>query len=191
MSSDSSTGGHLPLGGGLTARAQEDALHDTLAALAGLPGAMVRPRWQPSPPRQPASHEDWCAFGTLDEQPQGHQLVHGDDAAVLHAESRLAALASFYGPGAAERARAVRLGLGVAQNRAALAAVGLVAVEAGAIVQAAALVGQTWVPRYDLAITLRRGDTVAVPIRNLAGLSGTLSDGATGVDLVRPTEGGT
>ncbi|WP_413207764.1 hypothetical protein [Rhodospirillum sp. A1_3_36] len=178
MSNDSATGGFLPLDTGLTAHAQEDAICETIAALSGLSGGMVRPRWQPKPPPQPAEHENWCAFGVIDEQPEGISLSHKPGLSVLHSEDRLTIMASFYGPEAHAKAKAVKLGLAVKQNREGLWRAGMVLVKVGGLVAAPDLVGQKWVGRQDLTVTLRRGDDVAVPIRDLVEAPVVLSGGA-------------
>ncbi|MFT2520511.1 hypothetical protein ACMWQB_30330, partial [Escherichia coli] len=41
----------------------DNLLHDMIAGISGLPRAMVRPRWQPTVPKQPEPGVNWCAFG--------------------------------------------------------------------------------------------------------------------------------
>ncbi len=46
--------------------ALEDFIHDFIAGVTGIAADMVRPRWQPTPPRQPPVGANWCAFGVTE-----------------------------------------------------------------------------------------------------------------------------
>ncbi|WP_142850864.1 hypothetical protein [Telmatospirillum sp. J64-1] len=168
MSNNSATGGPLAVEGGLSREALEDVIHDLLAGLTGLEGALIRPRYQPKPPPQPKPEVDWCAFGITEAAPEGTQLIQGDGAAVLHSQASLTVALSFYGPGGDVLAGRVRAGLQIAQNREGLRAAGLAYVSAGAIIAGAELVGGSWLPRFDLTLTLRQAEALAVAIENLA-----------------------
>lgn len=61
-------------------RKTEDVLHDLIAALTGIPGRYVRPRWQPEPPRMPGPDVTWCAFGITGEAGAGTFLVQRPSA---------------------------------------------------------------------------------------------------------------
>ncbi|MDW3684903.1 hypothetical protein RA280_24745 [Cupriavidus sp. CV2] len=195
---DSSTGGYLapavaspPLEG--------DALDDVLQALVvgitGLPGAMVRPRWQPTVPKQPEPGVNWCAFGiTSTALDAGPAFVHAGDYidGVVLADStpvvtgtgpvaysntngrdtywrheQIEMLCTFYGPSGMQYAAQLRDGLYVPQNREQLGLLDMAFVEAGTIRAAPDLVNQQWVRRYDLTVTLRRKITRTYPVLNL------------------------
>src|SRR5574340_383319 len=66
MANTSATGGYLspdasalPLEGD----ALDALLQGMVVGITGLPGAMVRPRWQSVVPKQPEPTVDWCAIG--------------------------------------------------------------------------------------------------------------------------------
>lgn len=172
MTNDSSTGGPLnPTTNGMPINALEDALHDLIAKATNLPGAMIRPRWQPTPPKQPEANEDWCAFGIIGIDEEAAQLVQGDNEARLHTEDLLDVLFSFYGPAALQNARAVKNALHIGQNRDPLRSIGVAVVDAAAINPAADLVGGRWLGRFDLSLVLRQAENAVVNIKNMAGIA--------------------
>lgn len=180
---DSSTGGYLAPSGTppLADAGLADAFQAMVVGITGLPGKMVRPRWQPDPPPQPEASIDWCAIGVqvLDIE-NGPYIAHdgsGDGSDTVTQWETVEALASFYGPAGQVNAIRLRGGLAVPQNCEALLADGIVFVEARRITQANALVNQTWVPKYDLALTFRRQVTRTYPILNLLSAEGTIGDG--------------
>ena len=129
-----------------------------VCGLTDLAGAMVRPRWQPCPPKMPDARMPWCAFGIINQSSPGYTAWH--DRGVIHVQTdeRLVVLFSFYGPGALSLARALRDGLYVEQNRAMLRqGANLALVSAGDIVAAPELVNMKWIRRQDIQITFVRG----------------------------------
>lgn len=163
MPNDSSTGGYLSPG--VASPPLEDldldaVLQPVVVGITGLPGAMVRPRWQPVVPKQPEPDVDWCAIGVLDIRPEDTPVLQhvpggeGTDEMVRH--ELLDVLASFYGPRAGRFASMLHDGLFVPQNREGLRAAGMALIYTGGITPAPELVNQQWVRRMDLTLTLRR-----------------------------------
>lgn len=170
MANDSATGGYLTVSAGLSREALENALQAWIVGLTELPAPMVRPRFQAKPPKQPRHDVNWCAFGVTANQPEGAQLVQGEDAARLDQWELLTGLASFYGPDGEDLARTLLVRAQVPQNRVMLRAAGLVLVECGQRVRVPELIGETWLDRHDLPMTLRRGPVAgegAVAIRTI------------------------
>src|SRR6516225_1986045 len=180
MANDSSTGGYLqpavtspPL--------EDDALtaifQQMIVGITALPGNMVRPRWQPNPPKQPEPTVSWCALGiavqTLDDGPA---IVHnsagnGSDTYIRHEQIDL--LASFYGPNAMQNAQLLSDGLAIPQNLEQLKAQDMNSVDTGQIRAAPDLINEQWVRRYDLELTFRRKITRTFPILNILTAQGT------------------
>lgn len=185
MPNDSSTGGYLqPLA---TSPPLEDAALDAVfqqlvAGLTGLPGSMVRPRWQPVVPKQPEPTQNWCAIGVTEDDPDDYPAVihqstgNGHDNFYQH--ETLNVLASFYGPNSMSFAKLARNGLYIAQNREALMAAGFDVLEAKRITAAPELVNQQWIRRYDLTIRIRRQVVRAYPVLNILSADGTLEAGS-------------
>ncbi|SEI98906.1 hypothetical protein SAMN04244579_02716 [Azotobacter beijerinckii] len=173
MANTSATGGYLSPAGTPTPadQALEDILQPMLVGITGLHGAMVRPRWQPSPPKQPEPSVDWCAFGVMATRPDANPAIEhdgsddGEDRYQRHQEVTL--LATFYGPNAQAYGQILSDGLYVPQNGEALHAQNMAFVEAGDLVAAPELINQQWVRRYDLRIRLRRKIERTYPVLNI------------------------
>lgn len=165
MATDSSAAGFLvPVAEPLADDALTDALQPTLVGLTGLPGVMVRPRWQPRPPNQPQAGQNWLAFGINNTEsdtyadhvhaPEGGEGWTGSMS--IERDETLFVLLSFYGPSAKRNAERVRAGIVLDQNRASLAQYNLFVVECQAAVPVPALVHDLWTARVDTTLVLRR-----------------------------------
>lgn len=176
MSNTSATGGYLESTDIVGQADVEDALQAAVAGITGLPGNLVRPRWQPEPPRQPKAEVTWCAIGALEYAATSH-VRHdsegdGYDVIVTHAD--VSAMASFYGPDADGAAFRLRDGLLVAQNRAALRKQGLAVVEIGTVSRRPEPSGTRWLERLDVPLVFRWGTERRVPVLNILKSSGTM-----------------
>lgn len=178
---DSSTGGYLspavaspPL--------EDDALtaifQQMIVGITALPGNMVRPRWQPNPPKQPEPTVNWCALGisvqTLDDGPAivHNQAGNGSDTYIRH--EQIDVLASFYGPAAMQNAQLLSDGLAIPQNLEQLKAQDMNSVDTGQIRAAPDLINEQWIRRYDLQMTFRRKITRSYAVLNILTAQGTV-----------------
>lgn len=131
-----------------------------IVGLTGLPGNMVRPRWQPTVPKQPEPTVNWCAIGVTDSESDANPVIahngSGEGSDTFLRNEILTVLASFYGPNASAYASQARDGIFVSQNNDMLTAnlMGLVSV--GPKRPAPELVNQQWVRRFDFEIRVRR-----------------------------------
>jgi len=174
VANDSSTGGYiLPAG---SPAPLEDAALDALfqqvvTGVTGLLGAMVRPRWQPTVPKQPEPATNWCAIGVTNIEPDDYPVEIHDDTGDGHdnyaVHETLVVLASFYGPNSMSNAKVMRDGLYIAQNREALTQQGITVTDVGKPVAAPELVNQQWIRRYDVDIRFRRKVERTYPILNI------------------------
>lgn len=164
MANDSSSAGYLAPG---SEPDYDDDLDDVLQAavvgITGLPGNLVRPRWQPNPPQQPEFDVNWCAFGvtrvsgdTFSYQGFDPTANDANGAVSLEEDELLYCLASFYGPNAMRNCKRLRAGLAIGQNRAMLASNNVALVEVGESVNLPALLQEKWVKRVDVTVTFRR-----------------------------------
>lgn len=174
MPNDSSTGGYLvpvapspPLEG-----SDLDAvLQQYVVGVTGLPGALVRPRWQPVVPKQPEADVTWCAIGVMRTKSDDYPAIahdgagEGQDNFSRHQE--LVVLASFYGPQAQAMAEQLRDGAYVGQNNDQLKASQMSLRGVGEVRAAPDLVNQQWIRRYDVEISLRRKIERVYPVRNI------------------------
>lgn len=161
MSINSTTSGFLAP---ITAPSYDDALDDILQAavvgIVGLPGNLVRPRWQPNPPNQPPFDTDWCAFGVVRSEVDtfaysAHDPTN-DGTSSVDRDELLYVLHSFYGPNSASNCERFRDGFEISQNRDTLATAGVQLVEVGEAVTLPALLQEKWVRRRDVTVTYRR-----------------------------------
>jgi hypothetical protein len=149
----------------------DDYLHGFLAALSTLPGALVRPRWQPEPPNLPNFATNWLAWGItdIDEDRFAYQEQRSEDGgyAVVERDELLTMLLSFYGPKAGQLAKQVSNSVQLSQNRSYLRAQNMTVVEVMNQVRVPALLKEKWVPRVDMRILFRRRASASYRIRTL------------------------
>jgi hypothetical protein len=182
VANDSSTGGYLAP---TTALPAEDAALDAIlvglvAGVVGLPGNLVRPRWQLVPPTQPEASTDWCAIGVVDEDPDPNiSLLHsgvGQGSSTSVDNDIITVLASFYGPSARGNAKVLRTGLMIPQNREKLYFVGLALVEIpGKSRFLPDMVNQRTLRRVDISMRFRRRTVLNWTILNLLQMQGTVA----------------
>ena len=145
--------------------ALEDVITATVAGITGIDPTLVRPRWQPSPPKEPEYCIDWCGVGVLNETPDAGlpSIIHnpadngGLGSSTTYQQSILEIMASFYGPNARGLASLLRDGLMVSQNREAMAALDMALVsKPGESRRVPELINNIWRNRVDVSFSVRR-----------------------------------
>lgn len=173
MANTSASGGYLTPAGTPTPadEALEDILQPMVVGITGLPGKMVRPRWQPGNPKQPEPTVNWCAIGVMHTKQDANPAIEhdgtGDGADQYQRHQDVILLATFYGPNAQAYGQLLSDGMYVPQNGEALRALNMAFVEAGDLIAAPDLINQQWVRRYDLRIRLRRKIERTYPVFNI------------------------
>lgn len=173
MPNDSSTGGVLTPSSPppLTDASLEAILQQLVVGLTGLPGRLVRPRWQSTTPKQPEPSTNWCAIGVTSITPDANPaILHnaaGGGSDTLFRHEQIEVLLSFYGPQGQQYAAQVRDGFWLPQNNDALKANLMGFVEADVLRSVPELVNQQWVRRYDFSVWLRRQVVRTYPVLNL------------------------
>lgn len=153
-------------------------LQKMVMALTGLPGTLVRPRWQPMPPSQPPAETTWASVGVqrveADEfpyivhDPSGTfpgALAPGVDRMQRHAT--LTVLVTFYGPEAEDTGGRLRDALYIPQQMEGMRPLKLLTVRD--LARAPEMINQQWIDRVDLEIDLRMQINRVYPIYDLAG----------------------
>jgi len=131
-----------------------------IVGLTGLPGNMVRPRWQPSPPKQPEATANWCALGVtvidIDSNPAVVHNPAGNGSDTQYQHEKIEILCSFYGPLGQRYAAMFRDGLKVSQTAEYFRSnlMGIVGMDR--IISAPELFNQTWFRRYDMKFSVNR-----------------------------------
>lgn len=151
-------------------------LQQYVAALTGIDGALVRPRWQTEPPNQPDIGTTWIALGvSIIRGDTNAAEIHAADgaASTIYRNEELEVLISTFGPGAGAAWARLRDGLAVEQNRAYLSAAGFGLIELTDCISAPAFINERWQRRLDSTLRLRRGVTRRFPVLSLAALDAT------------------
>lgn len=177
MTNDSSTGGYLAPTGTPTPledQALLDFFQAIFAGITGIPGTLIRPRWQPTPPNQPSNGTNWMAFGITDRPADEFAYEYhnpaaagGQGADIVERTEELTILCSFYGLNADSNAALLRDGLQVGQNREVLLKNGMALISAGGIVAAPAILNSQWYYKVDMSVRIRRAVVRTYPILNL------------------------
>lgn len=178
MANDSTAAGYLapipPLP--LDDEPLEDVLQGPIVGITGIPGPLVRPRWQPEPPSQPDFMTNWCAFGIVRTSADVNSFKSFDPAnegaVVVERDIELDVLHSFYGPNCHSLCEIFRAGLELDQNRAVLRSYGVVLKEVKEAVNLPALLKEKWVKRIDVTVVYRARPSYIYQVRSI--LSGQL-----------------
>jgi hypothetical protein len=193
MANDSSTGGPLlpysVAAGGtqpLEGQALNRFIQGWVVGLTGLPGTMVRPRWQAEPADIPDAGNAWAAIGinsrAADTFPYiGHDPVGptGQGADDLQRNETLRILISFYDLGtnglADYYAELFREGTAIAQNRELLTLAQFNFIDCDEPVAVPALLKERWLYRVDVPFRLRRMISLVYPVLNIESIEVTIS----------------
>lgn len=188
MPNDSSTGGPLPPAGPpapapLEGATLNDFLQGWVVGITGLPGNMVRPRWQTEPPDIPDAGTAWASIGiterTADEFPAVVHVGDGNGVDQLQRHEQFTLLCSFYDTGtdgqADNYAALLRDGTAIAQNRELLTTNGMALVSVGEAIAVPSPVKTIWLYRVDLPVILRRVIVREYPVLNVQSTVATVS----------------
>ena len=187
MPQDSTTPGYLlptlePVADG----ALDQVFHTLIVGISGLPGNLVRPRWQPEPPSQPGHAVNWCAMGVTMSNKDAYAYQGSSDTEfVTEKDETLELLLSFYGPLSNAYASRCISGIQLGQNRETLYSQGVAYSEVGTATTVPVLLQQKWAKRVDVRMTFRRREVNKYAVATLVAAQGTLTADATPV-ITRP-----
>lgn len=157
--------------------ALEDTFQGVIVAITGLPGNLIRPRWQPEPANPPGADIDWIAFGLSALAPQWNAYQHLDPTGenyLVEGSQVLSCNLSFYGPGHAHRRGEFLDGLQIGQNLEELEAAKIKFMEFANPVQVPALFKNQWRLRSDVRVIFNRWVTRTYPIKSILSANGTI-----------------
>ena len=187
MSNSSATGGVLvsqapqPLDD-----AALDAVFQALvSSVTGLDGTLVRPRWQPTVPKQPPVTTDWCAIGVVSSKVDESPWVALDPTnsfGLYWRHEELQVLATFYGPNSRTNATALRDGLDIVQNNEVLLQYAMRAIDCEPLRSVPELVQEQWIKRQDIMCRFRRKITRSYALLAMEGAEINLIDDTGAVD---------
>ncbi len=180
---DSSTGGYLVPSSTppLEDVALDAFLQGAVVGMTGLPNTMVRPRWQPTPPKELEASTDWCAIGIISDTPEFSAYTRhfrgettnpndpdgqGYDLQIRH--ETLEIMATFYGPNSRGNANQFRAGLEVLQNRESFFLQNMNFVSSDCkMLNVSELVNERWFRRIDLTFYVKREIDRTYPVLNI------------------------
>jgi len=158
----------------LSDQALEDAITAAVRGIIGLPDGMVRPRWQPIPPKQPAPSVNWAAVGITErigiDYPVIRHFNGGPDR--LTRWSSLLVMISIYGPGCQGLAEQLRDGFYIAQNGEQLGALNIKIIDVGKVTAVPDLFNMQWINRSDLSLRLAQAVDRDYAVLDLASSQG-------------------
>jgi len=152
----------------------EDALVAAVVGICGLPPGMVRPRWQPTPPKQPAPSVNWAAVGITERTGIDYPVIHHFDGGPdrLTRWSNVTVLASVYGPGCQGLAEQLRDGFYIAQNLEQLSLISVKLTEIGTITAVPDMFNMQWINRCDVVMRFNQAVDRDYAVLDLASSSG-------------------
>jgi hypothetical protein len=153
----SATGGYLPqVNTPLADQDLENAITALVAGVLQMSAALVRPRWQAIPPKQPSPTTNWAAVGITSRETADYPVIqhHAGGPDTLTRWSILHCAVSIYGPNASGLAEQLRDALYINQNFEALSAVGIKLMDAGNVTAVPDLFNTQWINRADIEIRL-------------------------------------
>lgn len=158
MATNSSEAGYLlPTAAAEYGDNLDDVLQGAVVGMTGIVGSLVRPRWQPEPPQQPAFSTDWVAFGVTRSTVDPFAFERpGVSSENVERDEQLFVLHSFYGPNSHAICERFRDAFEISQNRDALRAAGITLVEVQEATILPALLKEKWVKRVDVTVIYRR-----------------------------------
>ncbi len=163
-------------------------IQTVIAGISGIDGKLVRPKWQPDPPIQPANTVNWIAFSIVDSPADANAYVGMDSEGVetLQRQEYLTINCSIYGPDCYDISGTLRDGFQIQQNLAALQAAKMGFIGVGAPNRTPDLVNEKWIPRVEMPIQLVRMIQRFYPILPFVGANGeirtVLADGINIID---------
>lgn len=183
MANTSADGGYLtPVSSPPTYDSNLDhLLQAVVVGITGLPGDLVRRRWQHDPPKRPPLTTNWSAIGVQKIEFENMVALHSGtanngqgDTTTTECEM-IYVLATFYGPNCWQVATQFKTGLWIPQNREALFLVGAAVADPGSsLMSNSELIGAQWLPRVDMVFKIHRDVSRTYNVLNLLSADGTI-----------------
>ncbi len=154
-----------------------------VAGVTGLPGNLVRPRWQENPAPRPDVNVNWAAVAAMNQVPDWQGVVThepGPDGVgrdVLLRYESFDLMGSFFGPHARDYVDRLIDGLKIAQNRWELQKAGISVVGPRSVRNSPDLLNQRWYGAADVEIEMRREIRRVYPVLNLVSFPVSLGSG--------------
>lgn len=157
-------------------------LQTVLVGISGFPGELVRPSWQPRPPKMPDIGTDWMAFGVAESDfagtpgfPFTGTVVVGDQLVYQSQRHEKVTLqCSIYGPAALDNYRLIRDGFYIGQNLEALVLANFGLVGVTKAIHLPELIDERWFNKYVFGVELNFEQVRDYPVLTFTSASGKL-----------------
>jgi hypothetical protein len=146
-------------------------------AVVGLPGPLVRPRWQVEPPAFPPPDVTWVSIGIDRREAETYANVihlenagHPQGADMILRQEALDLRCTFFGPDADAAAERLRAGIHVTQNRDGLRSAGVGLTSVGSAIAVPALINDRWVYGIDVTVYFCRAVGLVYDVRTVSSV---------------------
>lgn len=151
-------------------------IQTVFVGITGLPGNLVRPKWQVEPPKQPDLSVNWMALGVDVAAPDANAYVdtNTDGAVVSQRHETLEISSDIYGPDALEIAGLIRDGFQIPTNLEALFYANMGFVEVSPMRHIPDLINERFINRVVMSTFIRREIQRVYPIPTVLSASGVI-----------------
>ena len=151
-------------------------IQTVMVGVSGLPGTLVRPRWQAEPPKQPDGTVNWMAIGIAVQTPDANAFIGVNDEEIVTFQRMegLEVSCCIYGPNAIDTYGLIRDGFQIPQNLWGLGSVNMGFVEVTPGRRIPDLVNEKYIDRIETSVILRREIDRTYPILTLVSADGTI-----------------
>lgn len=151
-------------------------IQTVMVGVSGLPGPLVRPKWQVKPPKNPEILTNWMAIGIDVATPDanGYLDAYPDGTVVTQRHELLEVSCSIYGPNAIDTMGLLRDGFQIPTNLEGLRSANMGFVEVTAARHIPDLVNESFIDRFVMSVFLRREIQRVYPILTLVSASGVI-----------------
>jgi hypothetical protein len=151
-------------------------IQTVFVGVSGLPGTLVRPKWQVEPPKQPDLSVNWMALGIAVAAPDANSYVgaNAEGATISQRHETLEISLDIYGPDSLETYGLLRDGFQVPTNLEALRTANMGFVEIAPARHIPDLIHERFIDRVVTSVFLRREIQRVYPIPTLLSAHGTI-----------------
>lgn len=153
-----------------------DFLQTVFVGLSGFNGTLVRPEWQPEPPKNPDLEINWMAFGIGPITPDSNAYVDFDSEGnpMMQRNELLQIACSVYGPAAYDNAGLIRDGFQLTQNLTSLKTANMGFAYDSPAQHVPDYINGRFIDRFTMDIFLRRQIQRFYPILTFISATGTI-----------------